>query len=371
MTLKRVFILLSLLALVGTLLLSNLYLKLHPSRAPALSHALFGYNADNPLYSFRGLKPEANNPTGIYYKDRVLVLMYHDVSPKPEDAGTLSVDHLDKQLQLMKDNNFNIITMSQYRDFILQASPVPENAVLLTFDDGYESLYTHAYPVLQKHNAPASAFLIVNLIDNEKYKGAPRVTWEQVDLMHKNGIEFFNHTFDSHKYFATGPSDSKKMSYLARRIFLKDKDRRETEEEYKQRVGNDLGQANDILAEKLGAPNHVLAFPYGAFSDELLEVSGKLGIDVTLTVRSGLNKTGQTNGFRLDAGGMANDPDLQLSLMKQAKKLIGNNKMEEVDHTRQYMFATFYALLVIGALWLWTGVKLIVKRRNKAGRGSM
>ncbi|WP_206669690.1 polysaccharide deacetylase family protein [Paenibacillus luteus] len=322
-------------------------------------------DSDKVISPYNGLKPEVNNPTGVYYKDRVLVLMYHDLDPEPKDRGTLSVAHFEKQLELMRDNNFHWISMSEYIAFILHSSPIPDNAVLLTFDDGYASFYTYAYPLLQKYQAPATNFLIVNAIDNPEYKGIPKVTWEQVELMHRNGIEFFSHTYDSHKYAEMDSSGTAKTALLAAPIYLKDKQRQETEEEYKQRITNDLKQANEILQQKLGTKNNVLAFPFGGFSEQLLDICDQLGIEVTLTVKMGLNKPGHTNGFRLNTGGMDNDPVMQLSLMKHAKEQLGSIQFSTDTGTRHYYtIKSFLALMVVAVLWLWSGSRLLTARKR-------
>ncbi|MEC0094366.1 polysaccharide deacetylase family protein [Paenibacillus macquariensis] len=351
------FILLSLLLVISTTVFSYFVVQRYHSKIPIINQMF----TDSAISAYDGLKPESNNPNGNYYKDRVLVLMYHDLSPEPKDPGTLSVANFEKQLELMRDNNFHWISMSQYTDFILHSSPVPDNAVLLTFDDGYESFYKYAYPLLQKYQAPASSFLIVNAIDNKEYTGIPKVTWEQVQQMHRNGIEFFNHSYDSHKYAKTNSRSTRETAMLAGRIYLKDKQRKETEEEYKLRVTNDLKQANDILQQKLGIQKNVLAFPFGGFSESLLDICDQLGIDVTFTVKMGINKPGQTNGFRMNTGGMANDPVLQLSLMKHAEKRLGSIQFEAGSRT---LIKSLLVLVVVAALWLWSGSKLLAGRKR-------
>lgn len=260
--------------------------------------------------------------------------------------------------------------MGQYTDFILHSSPVPNNAVLLTFDDGYESFYTYAYPLLQKYQAPAANFLIINAIDNPEHKGIPKVTWEQVKLMHNNGIEFYSHTYDSHKYMKMDSSNSTEIAMLASPIYLKDKQRQETSDEYKQRVVNDLTQANDILEKKLGIQQKVLAFPFGGFSKSLLDICDQLGIDVTFTVKMGLNKPGQNNGYRINTGGMANNPELQLSLMKHAKKQLGNIKFndEDLGERHYYTVKSLLVLVLITALWLQSGLRLLTKKKRKMSK---
>jgi biofilm PGA synthesis lipoprotein PgaB len=373
MLLKLKFIFLSLLLVTSAIVVCYFLVQRYHSKIPFINQMYTKSSPkvilDTTISPYDGLKPEANDANGIYYKDRVLVLMYHDLSPEPQDPGTLSVDNFEKQLELMRANNFHWISMSQYIDFILHSSPVPDNAVLLTFDDGYESFYTFAYPLLQKYQAPASSFLIVNAVDNPEYKGIPKVTWEQVELMHRNGIEFFSHTYDSHKYVKMDSSSATQTAMLASPIYLKSTQRKETEEEYKRRVTNDLKQANDILNKKLGIQNNVLAFPFGGFSQSLLDICEQLGINVTLTVKMGLNKPGQTNGFRLNTGSKANDPVLQLSLMKHAEKRLGNITFEEgIKKRHYYTLKALLVLVVVAALWLRSGALLLAERRHKMNK---
>ncbi len=373
MSIKSRFIVWSIIVALISLTLCYFFLQRYSSHIPLLNRLSSSQEEDpeDPAVKYKGLVPEPDDPNGIYYQDRVLVLMYHDLSPTPDDIAQISVANFEKQIQLMSVNNFHWITMSQYRDFILHGKPVPANAVLLTFDDGYESLYEYAYPILRKYNAPASSFLIVNSVSNPKEKGVPKVTWEQVKLMHQNGMEFFSHTYDSHKYVPTESANRKLKSKLARRMYLKDQDRVETEEEYTLRVTNDLKKANEILQEKLGEQNHILAFPYGAFSKSLLAICKDLGIDITLSVKSGLNKTGQHNGYRLNAGGMTNDPVLQLSLMKHAQERIGNNHFKSEPTNPHFTLWTLVVLLIAGLFWLRSGWKLLEARKgNSKGSSS-
>ncbi|WP_186438215.1 polysaccharide deacetylase family protein [Cohnella terricola] len=369
MNIKTKFALSTLVLAIAALALCTLGIRWYSSHFPRLASAFPSIVSAIAEYksssAYDNLVPTTNEPNGVYYRDNVLVLMYHDVSPNPENDKSLPLASFDKQLELMKANNFHWITMEQYRDFILHSAPVPDNAVLLTFDDGYESLYDQAYPSLKKYGAPASAFLIVKTVGDPS-DPFPRVTWDQVREMHQNGIDFFNHTYDSHRYAPTEASGGKPMSMIARRLYLKDKQRQETEEEYETRVTADLRKANEILEREIGIRNYAFAFPYGAFSDSLLNISGKLGMDITFTVKSGLNAPGQTNGFRLNAGGEDNNPDLQIALMKQAETRLADHEFKQ-PQTRQYAFLALSVLFVLtGIFWLWTGWRLIRSKKRVA-----
>lgn len=281
-----------------------------PSRRPvAAGHP-------SPSGSIAG-SAAADTPHGVYYRNHVIVLMYHEVAAKPQDDKALSLAKFKQQLTLMQRNNFHWITMEQYRQFILKDAPVPDNAVLMTFDDGYESFYTDTYPVLKQFHVPATNFLIVNTVGNPKHVGIPKVTWQQVEDMHRNGYDFYNHTFDSHAYASHDGKGGKQLPMLEAPMYVKKLKRSETTKEYLNRVKTDLTKADTILAQRLGNQDKVLAFPYGAYSMPVLRLCHKLGIDITFTVKSGINAYGQKNGYRVNAGGEEDNPTALIDLMKE------------------------------------------------------
>ncbi|WP_337926671.1 polysaccharide deacetylase family protein [Paenibacillus caui] len=273
-----------------------------------------GQSAKLPILRKPSAKP---TPNAVYYRDGVIVLMYHEVKPVQSDAKTLLVSKFKEQLNLMKANGFHWITMSQYTNFILHHGKIPDNAVLLTFDDGYESFYQYAYPVLRQYHAPATNFLIVNTISNVKHIGIPKLTWGQIRLMHRSGIDFFNHTFDSHSYSYTDKAHRHLKPLLAGPIYSAKDARKETEPEYEDRIYNDLSRAKEMLHRELDNTYDVLAFPYGAFSEDTIKVCRELGIEVTFTVKRGMNHAGQLNGYRVNGGGGDNEPDVIVEYMKE------------------------------------------------------
>ncbi|SFF21315.1 poly-beta-1,6-N-acetyl-D-glucosamine N-deacetylase PgaB [Paenibacillus catalpae] len=260
--------------------------------------------------------------SGVYYSDKVAVLMYHDLigtSVKKtmikgaEAESAIPMDVFKEQMELLKADGFHIITIDQYADFIENKGNVPDNAVLLTFDDGYESFYTEAFPVLKEHGYPAVNFVIGSGADNAanpKQKARPKMTWDQMREMQKSGMSFYNHTYDSHKY-GVMRADGLTKPVLTRHQYLKKEKRVETDEEYHARVKTDLEKAEQRLKEELGNTRGVIAFPYGAYNAEVLDILKEVGISISFTVKEGINGRGQTNGFRLN-GARAGESAKQL-----------------------------------------------------------
>jgi hypothetical protein len=146
------------------------------------------------------------------------VFVFHSV-----EAGKLT-----EQLEFLHDNNYRTLMADQLHDVLVGNSPVPDNAVVLTFDDGLGSMWTVAYPLLKKYGFQAISFLIPGLISegthdqpnledvwngrallddiaNRDYSQAPLATWKEISIMHKSGlIDFQAHTM-YHNLVFTSP----------------------------------------------------------------------------------------------------------------------------------------------------------------------
>jgi len=252
---------------------------------------------------------------GVYYKDKVLVLMYHEISDNPKIKSIISPELFKSQLEAIVNQGFNVISMDDYMAFMLDRKPVPNNAVLLTFDDGYESFYTEVYPILKKMRLTATNFIIVSSIDNPKHIGRPKLSWEQMKEMKAGGMSFFNHTFDSHQY---GPYNAKgdMKPVMSKRLYLKALKRIETKEEFTLRVTKDLALSERTLRQNLGNTYGVLAFPYGAYRPEVIQVAKQTDIPIMFTVNAGINTRADRIGYRVNAGNQKMNPTKLIQLMK-------------------------------------------------------
>lgn len=263
-----------------------------------------------------GWKPAPVLPKGVYYRNRVAVLMYHHLSAKPLLPSILTVNRFAAQMKLLKQEGYHVITMGQYRKFMLGGGQVPDNAVLLTFDDGYESFYKLAYPILRKYGYPAVNFVIVSDVDDPRKTGLPKLTWTQMREMQRYGMGFYNHTYNLHFYDTVDADGGTEPALVARR-YIGDETRNETNEEYYRRITGDLGLAENRLKEELGNTDSALAFPYGAYNDMVLAAASSLGIPLTFTVREGLAYPGEPNADRINAGSNLRTPAQTIGRIRQ------------------------------------------------------
>lgn len=108
----------------------------------------------------------------------VTIIMYHYVRELPftryPKIKGLKVREFENQLDFLKEH-FTFVTMEQCMDAVYEnSSAFPENAALLTFDDGYKEHFTEVFPILDQHDIqgaffpPAQAILEHKVLDVNK-----------------------------------------------------------------------------------------------------------------------------------------------------------------------------------------------------------
>lgn len=101
---------------------------------------------------------------GYHFSNRVAVLEYHHIDPQASEY-TLTPDAFKQHLEVLKANHYHVISMQEFIGFLNGQRSVPPDAVVITFDDGYESFYKYAYPLLKEENMVATNFIIVSYLE--------------------------------------------------------------------------------------------------------------------------------------------------------------------------------------------------------------
>lgn len=90
---------------------------------------------------------------------KLYIAMYHYTrdlkhSRYPEIKG-MDSSLFRKQVEFIKES-FHVVTMEQVIEAVKGGAELPENAMLLTFDDGYADNYTVAFPILEEYGLQGS-----------------------------------------------------------------------------------------------------------------------------------------------------------------------------------------------------------------------
>lgn len=96
------------------------------------------------------------------------VLLYHACEPV-ESAGIAGLGSNRAPELLAEDLAFlqryyNVVPLSA-----LEADNIPERAVVVTFDDGYRSVYEHAFPILSRFRMPATVYLVTDVVGTNQW----------------------------------------------------------------------------------------------------------------------------------------------------------------------------------------------------------
>jgi peptidoglycan/xylan/chitin deacetylase (PgdA/CDA1 family) len=94
------------------------------------------------------------------------VLMYHKVNDLSPNSTTVPTAVFAEQMSLLRELGYVPVSLDAVRDHYLGGAPLPEGAVLITFDDGYRDNLENALPVLRKHGYPAVVFVPIAYLDD-------------------------------------------------------------------------------------------------------------------------------------------------------------------------------------------------------------
>ncbi len=183
-----------------------------------------------------------------------IILQYHHVSTETPRSTSVTPEEFRIHLQYLKDKKYQVIGLDTLLAQLQQGKEPADNAVAITFDDGYDNIYHQAHPILQDFGFPYTVFLSPALIDR---KEGPVMSWQQIKQLQKDGVIIANHS-SYHDHLAAPNKGESKAQWL-------------------KRVKTDILLAQTQLEQQLGIKHKWLAYPYGEFSVELEQMVKEMG----------------------------------------------------------------------------------------------
>lgn len=133
----------------------------------------------------------------VLARPQVPILCYHqirdwrDADSKQARDYIVPVDRFKEQMQMLADSGYHTILPDQLLAYLTSGAPLPENPVMLTFDDTNLDQYSNALPVLEKHGFKAVFFVMTVSLNRPRY-----MTKEQVKDLSEKGHVIGSHTWD-------------------------------------------------------------------------------------------------------------------------------------------------------------------------------
>ncbi|WP_179122171.1 polysaccharide deacetylase family protein [Caloramator quimbayensis] len=235
-------------------------------------------------------KPKENK-NKIYYKDKAVVLTYHHISQNPFTLITIKSERFEKDVKMLIKEGFNVVSIEQLINAMQGKDVLPPNAVVITFDDGLESFYKYAFPVLKKYSVPALMSIITSRTENYKsFKEDIRpLNSVEIKEMYESGlVDIASHTHSSHDFIYIN-SKLKKGGKLAFKIYDIETKKIETDEEYIKRVTEDLNTSKEIIYKYIGKYPDILCFPFGHYGKRSIDAAKSCGFKYFITTQYGCN----------------------------------------------------------------------------------
>ena len=183
------------------------------------------------------------------------ILAYHRFDPTTPGPTTVTNGAFERQLEWLVEHHYKFVPLRAVVDGLTgKAPPVVEPAVAITADDGHRSVYTEMFPIIKKRHIPVTLFIYPSAISNASYA----LTWDQLKEMHNSGLV----DVESHTYWH--PDFRKERA-------------RQSPEEYRAFVDNQLTRSKSVLEDKLGITVDMLAWPYGIVDPELEAAAKRAG----------------------------------------------------------------------------------------------
>lgn len=270
---------LALLALILGFRMLTPYHSLH--RLTAILHSTTHWTHSRRIAAGR-TKSGASGDESTLYSGKVAILMWHHIDPVKRGADIITPAQFAAQLDYLRSKGIHFITLQQFRDYKARGAAVPDNAALVTFDDGYESFYKYAYPILKQRSIGGVCFVITGDMRPNAHVYIPHMTAAEISAMVKDDpqIEVQAHT-DALHYKVDRRHDG-----LTARLVSKGVE--ETPAQYRQRIEADTERCVHTLQRLNLRPIDTFAYPYGLSNETAEQVLEQAGIRFAFTVVPGL-----------------------------------------------------------------------------------
>ena len=230
------------------------------------------------------------------------ILSYHEIAERSDaliPQYAVTPENFAAQMQWLKASGHHFVSMSEVLASQSGKHPLPSDAVLVTFDDGYRSLYTQAFPILKSMDIPTVVALVGSWLEPQQgdvdFDGRPiprsdLLSWDDIRTMERSGlVEVASHSYALHRGIRGNPQGNLEPAATTRQWLGT---RYEDEAGYRRRIAADLQRNNRLLEAKLGHAPRVIVWPYGRYNIETTRIAKSLGMPVGLTLDDGPNTAG-------------------------------------------------------------------------------
>lgn len=200
----------------------------------------------------------------IFQEDKVVILTYHDVvdtiEDDPKKTVNISTEKFENQIKWLSKHGYKTLSMEEFYEWKVNNKKIPRKSILITFDDGWNSFYTKAMPILEKYNMKSSVFIIWKYSESKQNEEEQiYMTLDQIKDVNENhhDMKILSHSYDLHikeyadnKDYQLYDSDIKKVNKIQSGIEF---------------YAYPYGKRNENYIKALKDNNYKMAFTFGPY----------------------------------------------------------------------------------------------------------
>ncbi|HTP82055.1 MAG TPA: poly-beta-1,6-N-acetyl-D-glucosamine N-deacetylase PgaB [Alphaproteobacteria bacterium] len=227
---------------------------------------------------------------------RFVSIAFHDVADRGGEleSDAVTSDVLAQFFDWLKGSGWTAVSLNDLAAAARGTRRLPDNAILITFDDGLRSLYTRVFPLLKLYGYPVVASLVGSWMDAAPDgtvlygdRPVPRtafISWEEAREMQASGlVEFASHSYGLHSGVLGNPQGNLLPAAIAWR-YDRATQSYEDDAQYRARIRGDLARSRALMAAHLGRAPRALVWPFGRHTGPALQTARQLGFEFALTL---------------------------------------------------------------------------------------
>lgn len=196
----------------------------------------------------------AHAAQGQIAEPSAVILQYHHVSTSTPPSTSISPADFRRHMDYLRDNGFAVLRLEEVVAALQNGSPLPDKTAVITFDDGYISVYSSAFPLLREYGWPFTIFVPTALVGTN---AALYSNWDQLREMATSGATLANHTV-SHPYLLEQLPGEDEATWL-------------------RRIEGEIVEAEAEILRQTGQSHKLFGWTYGEYDTSLQNLVRQLG----------------------------------------------------------------------------------------------
>lgn len=275
------------------------------------------------------------------------IIGYHEITDRKDaliPSYAVTSQQFSEHLDWLKNNGYHFINVDQLIKAHEGKYSLPSKPVLLTVDDGYQSFYQNAYPIIRAKKVPVVLAVVGSWLEpkegqkvdfgGESISRDKILSWKELKEMQSSGlVEIASHSYHLHQGIVGNPQGNLEPAAITR-IYDSTSKTYESDEHYQSRIFQDLKKNNDLLKSHGLRSPRVMVWPYGRYNMQLVQTAKQLGMPITITLDDGADHAKQSlqNMSRILVQGNMSTSALAQEIKNRELNLNDNNRPQKIMH---------------------------------------